>query len=68
MEILLLSQIGGAGLPVMVYIHGGAFIIGSESQYQPDYILDKPVVLVIFNYRLGVFGIQIRIIYLNTWN
>lgn len=47
----------------MVYIHGGSLVYGYGSQYQPDYILDKPVVLVTFNYRLGLLGIQINIAY-----
>nr|WEQ60881.1 esterase [Phaedon brassicae] len=45
-------------LPVMVYIYGGAFIIGDSNYktYGPDYILDENVVFVQFNYRLGIFG------------
>ncbi|GAB1863194.1 Carboxylesterase 3 [Camponotus japonicus] len=44
--------------PVMVWIHGGAFNIGSgdASVYGPDYIVRKDVVLVTLNYRLGVLG------------
>lgn len=43
---------------VMVYIHGGGFTCGSSSTglYGPDYILDKDVVLVTLNYRLGPLG------------
>jgi para-nitrobenzyl esterase len=48
----------GARLPVMVWIHGGAFVFGSGSQ--PDYsgvqFARQGVVLVTFNYRLGRFG------------
>lgn len=47
-------------LPVMVWIHGGGFIFGSSSfeteLYGPGYILDRNVVLVTINYRLGVMG------------
>ena len=45
-------------LPVLVWIHGGAFCIGSNdtAMYGPDYILDHDVVLVGCNYRLGLFG------------
>ncbi|XP_048505716.1 esterase E4-like [Athalia rosae] len=45
-------------LPVMVYVHGGGYKEGSGSSltYGPQYILDKDVVLVTINYRLGVFG------------
>ncbi|XP_055677261.1 juvenile hormone esterase-like [Lutzomyia longipalpis] len=45
-------------LPVMVYLHGGGFQSGSggKAWYGPDYILDHDVILVVGNYRLGVFG------------
>ncbi|XP_011704228.1 PREDICTED: cholinesterase-like [Wasmannia auropunctata] len=44
--------------PVMVWIHGGGFSLGSgdASIYGPDYIVQKDVVLVTLNYRLGVLG------------
>lgn len=45
--------------PVMVYIHGGANVLGSgHSEYEagPQYLLDHDVVLVAFNYRLGALG------------
>ncbi|KYM97319.1 Esterase FE4 [Cyphomyrmex costatus] len=44
--------------PVMVWIHGGGFFVGSSdaSWYGPDYIIQKGVVLVTLNYRLGVLG------------
>lgn len=46
-------------LPVMVFIHGGGFSAGSSisSQYGPEYFMDnQDVVLVTFNYRVGVMG------------
>ncbi|XP_037041077.1 esterase B1-like [Bradysia coprophila] len=45
-------------LPVMVFIHGGAFKYGdtTENSYGPDYLLEKNVVFVSINYRLGAFG------------
>jgi len=48
-----------AMLPVMVYIHGGAFQRGSSSvlMYGPDFLLNgKNLVFVSFNYRLGALG------------
>ncbi|XP_049938803.1 cholinesterase 1-like, partial [Schistocerca serialis cubense] len=42
--------------PVMVYIHGGAFITGSSSRGTPDYFVEKGVVLVTTTYRLGALG------------
>jgi para-nitrobenzyl esterase len=48
----------GARLPVMVWIHGGAFVFGSGSQ--PDtsggQFARQGVVMVTFNYRLGRLG------------
>nr|CAD7456887.1 unnamed protein product [Timema tahoe] len=45
-------------LPVMVWIHGGAFTSGSgdTTWYGPGYLLDKEILLVTFNYRLGALG------------
>ncbi|KAL3282172.1 hypothetical protein HHI36_005366 [Cryptolaemus montrouzieri] len=45
-------------LPVIVYLHGGAFICGSSrSDYLgPEYLLDRNFVLVTLNYRLGALG------------
>ncbi|CAL8125459.1 unnamed protein product [Orchesella dallaii] len=44
-------------LPVMVWIHGGAFIFGDGGGYGPEYFMEsEDVILVTFNYRLGVFG------------
>ena len=48
----------GARLPVMVWIHGGAFIIGAGSQklYDGAALARRGVVVVTFNYRLGALG------------
>lgn len=45
-------------MPVIVFIHGGAFKLGSSQSilYGPEYLLDEDIVLVAINYRLGVFG------------
>ncbi|XP_069944808.1 carboxylic ester hydrolase [Cherax quadricarinatus] len=43
-------------LPVMVYIHGGAFFGGAANHYSPSALLNHDVVLVIIQYRLGVMG------------
>ncbi|MER7542970.1 carboxylesterase/lipase family protein [Actinomadura sp.] len=49
---------GGAGLPVMVWIYGGAYLIGHSSD--PDYDGTAPardgVVVVTFNYRVAMEG------------
>ncbi|CAG7717226.1 unnamed protein product, partial [Allacma fusca] len=41
-------------LPVIVFIHGGSFTGGSADIYNGYRLLDRDVVLVNFNYRLGV--------------
>lgn len=53
----------------MVWIHGGAFMRGSSGieMYGPDFLLQKDVILISFNYRLGVFGmVQIHIYILSV--
>ncbi|TRY76508.1 hypothetical protein TCAL_11403 [Tigriopus californicus] len=47
-----------AAKPVIVWIHGGRFLVGSAStnMYGPDYLIDQDVVVVNIQYRLGVFG------------
>lgn len=44
--------------PVMLFIHGGGFTFGSGNDeiYAPDYIIERDVILVTINYRVGVFG------------
>ncbi|KAM3957563.1 carboxyl/cholinesterase 7 [Aphomia sociella] len=46
----------GLNLPVVVFIHGGAFMYGEGGSYQPSILMDKDVVVVTFNYRLGPLG------------
>lgn len=52
----------GDKLPVMVWIHGGGFAFGSSSTPASDggTLANKDVVVVTFNYRLGVFGFLSR--------
>lgn len=42
----------------MFFIHGGAFTEGDSTDgfYGPDFLVEKDVVLVTFNYRLGPWG------------
>lgn len=43
--------------PVIVWIHGGAFVGGSSALYPLDHLARSgDAVVVSFNYRLGVFG------------
>ncbi|XP_050531739.1 juvenile hormone esterase-like isoform X2 [Daktulosphaira vitifoliae] len=45
-------------MPVMFWIHGGGFSVGSggSSSGGPQYFMDKDIILVSINYRLGIFG------------
>lgn len=40
----------------MIWIHGGSFIGGTSNIFSGNYLLDKDIILVTVNYRLGIFG------------
>lgn len=42
--------------PVIVYIHGGGFEAGTAINHGPEYLMDRDIVLVTIQYRLGAFG------------
>ena len=52
------SQKLNSKMPVMIWIHGGAYVTGSanSSMYQLDSLPLHGIVLVTINYRLGPFG------------
>ncbi|CEF40651.1 carboxylesterase type B [Acetobacter senegalensis] len=52
------SERRGGPLPVMVWVHGGAFIGGSSAEplYDGTRLAQKGVIVVSFNYRLGRLG------------
>ena len=43
-------------LPVLVYIHGGGYELGTSSTYPSDILALHGVVVVVIQYRLGVLG------------
>ncbi len=45
-------------LPVMLWIHGGGYTVGdgTDQLYGPRYLLDRDVILVTAQYRLGPLG------------
>jgi para-nitrobenzyl esterase len=47
-----------AGLPVLVWIHGGGFRVGSgrEPLFDGEEVAKKGLVVVTLNYRLGIIG------------
>src|SRR5271166_381875 len=46
----------GRDLPVMVWIHGGALVVGESNDYNPAELVRHGVIVVTINYRLGLFG------------
>uniref|UniRef100_A0A1I8Q312 Carboxylic ester hydrolase n=1 Tax=Stomoxys calcitrans TaxID=35570 RepID=A0A1I8Q312_STOCA len=42
--------------PVMFYIYGGGFYNGSNIDHPPNFLLEKDIVLVVPNYRIGALG------------
>lgn len=47
----------GQHRPVMVWIYGGAFVLGAGGQYDPSALAARTgAVVVTFNYRLGALG------------
>jgi para-nitrobenzyl esterase len=52
------AKTAGARLPVMFWVYGGGFVAGSSSEPRQDgeILAHKGVVVVSFNYRLGLFG------------
>ncbi|MGC7095068.1 carboxylesterase/lipase family protein [Amycolatopsis lurida] len=57
-NVFSLEPAQGAGLPVMVWIQGGAYAIGMSSlpEYDGGRLAREGVVVVTFNYRVGVEG------------
>uniref|UniRef100_A0A1B6DY64 Carboxylic ester hydrolase n=1 Tax=Clastoptera arizonana TaxID=38151 RepID=A0A1B6DY64_9HEMI len=43
-------------LDVLFYIHGGAFMFASGDSFRPGFLLDRDIILVTINYRLGPLG------------
>lgn len=52
------AKSAGERLPVMVWIHGGAFTIGDVTgpRYDGEMLAHRGVVVVTFNYRVGALG------------
>jgi para-nitrobenzyl esterase len=42
--------------PVMVWIHGGALLVGESNEYNPIKLVQRGVIVVTINYRLGALG------------
>jgi len=46
----------GERRPVMVWFHGGAFVVGESDDYDPSKLVARGVEVVTVNYRLGALG------------
>ena len=52
-----LEELSNKSIPVMMWIHGGANIIGSSNMYYPsDLVSDHKVIVVTVNYRMSNLG------------
>jgi len=56
LNIFTKSLDASAKKPVLVFMHGGAFIFGSGSVQKGDYLMEEDLVFVSLQYRLGPFG------------
>ena len=50
------SSLDHEPLPVMVFVHGGSFTSGSGEGNGPWLLVERNVIVVLVNYRLGVLG------------
>lgn len=41
---------------VIVYVHGGGFMIGSGKSLNAKYMMDMDRIVISINFRLGIFG------------
>ena len=49
-------ETAGAGYPVMVWFHGGGLLYGESEDFDPVRLVQRGVIVVTVNYRLGAFG------------
>ncbi|XP_059225573.1 esterase FE4 [Stomoxys calcitrans] len=42
--------------PVMFYVYGGGFYNGTASDFPPNFLIEKDIVLVVPNFRIGLLG------------
>ncbi|MGW3539343.1 carboxylesterase/lipase family protein [Nocardia niigatensis] len=57
-DLYVPEHAAGATLPVMVWLYGGAFVLGSNAQYDSParLVREGQVIVAIPNYRVGPFG------------
>lgn len=53
----VVAPVGADGLPVLVFVHGGAFVTGGPGDHDATYLAARlPAVVVTVSYRLGAPG------------
>ncbi|WP_330181440.1 carboxylesterase family protein [Nocardia sp. NBC_01503] len=57
-DLYVPEHASGATLPVMVWLYGGAFVLGSNAQYDSParLVREGQVIVAVPNYRVGPFG------------
>ena len=62
LNIFRSNKFNGTKLPVMLWIYGGGFIMGESNnpKYNPQYLIDRDIIFVSFNYRLGLLGFAVH--------
>ena len=50
------ARAAGGNLPVMVWLHGGSFLVGESDDYNPAALVRDGVIVVTVNYRIGALG------------
>ncbi|XP_050079741.1 esterase B1-like [Anopheles maculipalpis] len=52
------DALDGERWPVMLWIHGGSFVVGSSETdiFGPEFLVEKGIIVVTFNYRLAALG------------
>ncbi|XP_027238198.2 cocaine esterase isoform X1 [Penaeus vannamei] len=43
-------------MPVVVWLHSGSFVVGGAANIDPSFVMDRDLVLVVPQYRLGFLG------------
>ena len=56
LNVYTAAKSAGEKRPVMVWIHGGAWVSGAGAIYEGEELARKGVVMVTVNYRMGPFG------------
>lgn len=56
LNVYIPEDVEESNLDVIVHIHGGAFMMGNSDFGSPGYLMDRDMVYVSINYRLGILG------------